>query len=67
MADPVMKQARGDGVTLQLAVWEGTKRELVCVHGLTANCRCWDRIVAALEPACRVTAMDLRGRGLSDK
>ncbi|MCP4668087.1 MAG: alpha/beta hydrolase, partial [Deltaproteobacteria bacterium] len=47
--------------------WEGTKRELVCVHGLTANCRCWDRIVAALEPACRVTAMDLRGRGLSDK
>jgi len=54
-------------VEIQLAIWEGQGRQILCVHGLTANCRCWDRIVGALTPEYNVMAVDLRGRGLSDK
>lgn len=67
MTEPIMKNAKGDGVGIQLARWEGKKENILCIHGLTANCRCWDRIVSGLAPEFRVLAMDLRGRGLSDK
>ncbi len=67
MTEPYMKKGRGDGVEIHLAVWEGKGRNVFCVHGLTANCRCWDGIAAFLSPRHRVLAMDLRGRGLSDK
>jgi pimeloyl-ACP methyl ester carboxylesterase len=66
MSEPVMIKAKGDGVKIQLAVWEGKGKEVLCVHGLTANCRCWDVIASALSPQHKVRAMDLRGRGLSD-
>ncbi|EFK08494.1 hydrolase, alpha/beta domain protein [delta proteobacterium NaphS2] len=67
MTEPTMVKAKGDGVDIQLAVWEGDGENILCIHGLSANCRCWDRIVSGLEPEFRVLAMDLRGRGLSDK
>jgi pimeloyl-ACP methyl ester carboxylesterase len=67
MAEPSMKQAKGDGVEIQLAVWEGKGKTVLCVHGLTANCRCWDTMAEALAPDHTIVAMDLRGRGLSDK
>ncbi len=67
MTEPIMKRARGDGVGIQLARWEGKGDDILCIHGLTANSRCWDRIVSGLVPDYRVLAMDLRGRGLSDK
>jgi pimeloyl-ACP methyl ester carboxylesterase len=67
MMEPVMKRVRGDGVEIQLAVWEGTGKTILCIHGITANCRCWDTVAGALAPEHRVLAMDLRGRGLSDK
>jgi pimeloyl-ACP methyl ester carboxylesterase len=62
-----MKKGKGDGVEVNLAVWEGKGSDILCVHGLTANCRCWDGIASALSPRHRVWAMDLRGRGFSDK
>ncbi|MFH1242979.1 MAG: alpha/beta hydrolase, partial [Pseudomonadota bacterium] len=65
MSDPIMKRAMGDGVEIQLAVWEGSGKTVWCVHGLTANCRCWDVLAEAISPDHRVVAMDLRGRGLS--
>jgi len=34
---------------------------------MTANCRCWDRLVPVLTENHRVLGIDLRGRGLSDK
>ncbi len=43
MSGPKMIKAKGDGVKIQLAVWEGKGKPILCVHGLTANCRCWDR------------------------
>ncbi len=67
MSEPVMKKGRGDGVNIQLAVWEGHGKTILGVHGLSANSRCWDTMAEALTPKYRLLAMDLRGRGLSEK
>ncbi len=67
MAEPTMQKAKGDGVDINLAVWEGAGLPILCIHGITANCRCWDVLAAALAPKYRLIAMDLRGRGRSDK
>ena len=65
MTEPIMKRAMGDGIEIQLAQWEGEEKAILCIHGITANCRCWDVIADALRPSHKVLAMDLRGRGLS--
>jgi pimeloyl-ACP methyl ester carboxylesterase len=67
MNDWTMKRAKGDGIEIQMAVREGKGKHILCLHGLTANCRCWDAIVPSLTPPHSVLAVDLRGRGLSDK
>ena len=67
MRQPEMLQADGDGIKIQLAQWPGDGPPVLCIHGLTANCRSFDTIARALSPAHRVIAMDLRGRGRSDK
>jgi pimeloyl-ACP methyl ester carboxylesterase len=67
MSKPTMIKAKGDGVKIQLAVWQGKEKQILCVHGITANCRFWDCLASALAPRHKVIAMDLRGRGLSDK
>ncbi|WP_216828383.1 alpha/beta fold hydrolase [Alkalihalobacterium elongatum] len=40
---------------------------IICIHGLTANGRCWDAIAEKLVKHYRVMAIDLRGRGDSSK
>jgi pimeloyl-ACP methyl ester carboxylesterase len=67
MSKPSMVKAKGDGVKIQLAVWQGKEKQILCVHGITANCRFWDCLASALAPRHKVIAMDLRGRGLSDE
>ena len=67
MPEPKMIKAKGDGIKIQLAVWEGNGKQILCIHGITANCRFWDCLASALALHHRVIAMDLRGRGLSDK
>ena len=67
MDSPEMIRTRGDGIDIQLAQWQGEGRAIVCVHGLTANCRCWDTLAASLAPRYKLIALDLRGRGLSEK
>jgi pimeloyl-ACP methyl ester carboxylesterase len=67
MDSPEMIRTRGDGIDIQLALWSGEGRAIICVHGLTANCRCWDTMAASLAPRYKVIALDLRGRGLSEK
>lgn len=62
-----MIKAKGNNIQIQLAVWEGKEKTILCIHGLTANCRFWDCLASALSPTHTVIAMDLRGRGLSDK
>jgi len=67
MTNPRMMKAKGKGIQIQLAVWEGKGKQILCLHGLTANCRSWDCLASGLAPSHRLLAMDLRGRGLSDK
>jgi pimeloyl-ACP methyl ester carboxylesterase len=67
ISEPIMKKVKGYGVDIQLAIWKGTGKQVLCVHGITANCRCWDLVASALSPKYQVLAMDLRGRGLSEK
>ena len=66
MTEPKMMKSKGDGIQIQLAVWEGKGKQILCIHGLTANCRFWDCLASALSPPHKIFAMDLRGRGLSD-
>jgi pimeloyl-ACP methyl ester carboxylesterase len=67
MPRPILIKAKGDGIKIQLAVWKGKGKQILCVHGITANCRFWDCLASALAPHHRVIAMDLRGRGFSNK
>jgi pimeloyl-ACP methyl ester carboxylesterase len=67
MAEPIMKKVNGDGVQINLAIWEGTGKPILCIHGITANCRSWDALAEVLAPEYHFMAMDLRGRGQSDK
>jgi pimeloyl-ACP methyl ester carboxylesterase len=67
MTEPFMKKVKGDGVKINLAMWEGPLGPILCVHGITANCRCWDVLAHVLAPDYRILAMDLRGRGRSEK
>jgi len=67
MSEPTMMTARGDGVTIQLAEWGKQGKPVLCIHGITANCRCWDVVASTLASDYRVFAMDLRGRGGSEK
>ncbi|MDI7261285.1 MAG: alpha/beta hydrolase, partial [Thermodesulfobacteriota bacterium] len=62
-----MMKIKGDGIQIQLAMWNGKGESILCIHGLTANSRFWDCLASALTPRHRVIAMDLRGRGLSEK
>ena len=66
MTEPTMKTAGGHGVKIQLAQWGDKGKPIICIHGITANCRCWDVMASNLSPDHRVIAMDLRGRGRSE-
>ena len=63
----MMRRVRGDGIELNAAFWEGPGRPVICLHGITANSRCWDVMAATLGAEHHLVALDLRGRGASDK
>ena len=67
MTQPKMRQVRGDGIKIQVAEWPGNHAQILCIHGLTASCRSFDAVAEGISPPHRVLAVDLRGRGLSDK
>ena len=52
---------------LRLQYGKEREKTVLCVHGISASCRCWDNIAEALTLQHSVLAMDLRGRGLSEK
>lgn len=66
MTEPIMKTVAGHGVKIQLVQWGDEGKPILCIHGITANCRCWDVMASNLSPDHRVIAMDLRGRGRSE-
>ncbi len=42
MLGPIMKIVTGDGIKIQLALWGNKGKPILCLHGITANCRSWD-------------------------
>jgi pimeloyl-ACP methyl ester carboxylesterase len=52
---------------LSYAEWPGEKGPLICLPSLTAHKGSFASLAQALAPAYRVLALDLRGRGDSDK
>ena len=67
MGNPKMFKSKGDAVDIQIAEWEGTGETVLCIHGLTANCHSFDVVAEGISPPHRILALDLRGRGLSEK
>ncbi|WP_249872762.1 alpha/beta fold hydrolase [Oceanobacillus saliphilus] len=55
------------GVQIHVVDYGGTGEPIVCIHGITANARFWDAVAEQLTPSYRVLAVDLRGRGDSEK
>ncbi len=59
---------QSNGLTLHVVEHAGQEPLVVLLHGLSANARCFDGLFrAGLSPRFRGVAVDLRGRGLSDK
>lgn len=56
-------------VKLHYVIWEGLgdATPIVCVHGLTSNCRYFCALADELTKERNVYSYDLRGRGYSDK
>ncbi|NNJ48687.1 MAG: alpha/beta hydrolase [Acidimicrobiia bacterium] len=59
--------ANTNGIKLHYLDYGGNGPTLLLAHGLTANAHSFEGLVAALDGSMRVIAVDLRGRGLSDK
>ncbi len=57
-----------NGIKLHYLDHAGDEPSLILMHGLTANAHSFDGLIkAGLSPQLHVMALDLRGRGLSDK
>ncbi len=56
-----------NGITLAFREWPGEKGPLICLPSLTGHKGTFDQIAKRLCPAFRLFALDLRGRGDSDK
>lgn len=62
-----LQKVHCDDIHIQTAQWPGRGATILAVHGITANCMVWKTIAEAVVPEYRLVAMDLRGRGFSDK
>ena len=64
---PEFQKIKVNKIDIQVAIWKGNGKNVFCVHGISSNCRVWDNIAKNLAPEHTVYAIDLRGRGRSDK
>ena len=73
MADPDQGRAesvqtvQANGITLGYKEWPGEKGPLLCLHSLIGHKGTFDPIARCLAPEYHLYALDLRGRGDSDK
>ena len=65
--EPESRTVRVWDINMHYVDWGGDGPPVLCVHGLTCNCRWWDSLAEELHPRYRVLAVDLRGRGDSDR
>ncbi|WP_029134265.1 alpha/beta hydrolase [Sedimenticola selenatireducens] len=59
--------AEVNGISLSYREWPGQGKTIICLPSFAAHKGSFDQLGAALSPRYRVMAMDLRGRGDSDK
>ena len=59
--------AFSNGLRLHYLDWPGGAPAVLCLPGITANAHAFAGLAQELSPHLRVLAMDLRGRGESDK
>ncbi len=59
--------AQVNGISLSYREWPGQGKVIICLPSFAAHKGSFDRLGAALSPDYRVIALDLRGRGDSDK
>jgi pimeloyl-ACP methyl ester carboxylesterase len=64
---PALGRVPGDGVQLAFGYWPGHGAPVVALHGLTASHLNFIGIAERLAGRCSLFALDLRGRGDSDK
>lgn len=64
---PARGRVPGDGVELAFGYWPGRGAPVVALHGLTASHLNFVGIAERLAGRCALFALDLRGRGDSDK
>ncbi len=64
---PARGRVPGDGVELAFGYWPGRGAPVVALHGLTASHMNFVGIAERLAGRCALFALDLRGRGDSDK
>ncbi|MCS7002636.1 MAG: alpha/beta hydrolase [Dehalococcoidia bacterium] len=57
----------GAGARLSALRWDGDGPPILCLHGQTANAQSFSGLAARLAPEFTVVAVDLRGRGESEK
>jgi pimeloyl-ACP methyl ester carboxylesterase len=68
MGQPIDRYVTAKGIRLHLVDHAGGEPPIVLLPGITANLHNFDGLIdAGLTPRHRVVALDLRGRGLSDK
>jgi pimeloyl-ACP methyl ester carboxylesterase len=66
--DIKLEKIKSNGVQLQVGIWKGGDKSIVCLHGLSANLYSWERIASNLQKlGYTVITYDLRGRGGSSK
>ncbi len=61
------KMIEAGGINFHLVDYGGQGKTIILVHGLTANVRYWDAVAERLVDQYHVIALDIRGRGDSDK
>src|SRR5580658_10575434 len=64
---PAQGRVPGDGVELAFGYWPGRCAPVVALHGLTASHLNFIGVAERLAGRCALFALDLRGRGDSDK
>lgn len=67
MSAPRDGSAQVNGIRLSYREWPGERGPLICLPSLAGHKGTFNRLATALSPAYRLIALDLRGRGDSDK
>jgi pimeloyl-ACP methyl ester carboxylesterase len=67
MPTPHDGYAQVNGIRLCYREWPGEKGPIICLPGLSGHKGTFDRLAEAISPTYRMIAVDLRGRGDSDK